>query len=42
MIRSREMRLAGHAACMVQMRNAYTILVEKPDRKRTLGRPRHR
>jgi hypothetical protein len=29
-------------AHMGQMRNACSILVEKPERKRQLGRPRHR
>jgi hypothetical protein len=24
------------------MRNIYTIIIEKPERKRPLGRPRHR
>ena len=27
---------------MEQSRNAYRVLVEKPERKRSLGRPRHR
>jgi hypothetical protein len=27
---------------MGEMRNAYSILVGKPERKRSLGRPRHR
>ena len=27
---------------MEQSRNAYTVLVEKPEGKRPLGRPRHR
>jgi hypothetical protein len=42
MILSRRMRWAGHVLCMGEMRNAYTILVGKPRRKRPLGRPRHR
>jgi hypothetical protein len=29
-------------ARMGEMRNAYTILIEKPEGKRPLGRPRHR
>jgi len=33
------MRWAGHVARMGEMRNAYTILVVKPDGKRPLGRP---
>jgi hypothetical protein len=39
MIKSRNMRWAGHVAQM-EMRNAYRILVGKPDRP--LGRPRCR
>jgi hypothetical protein len=27
---------------MVEKRNAYRLLIGKPDRKRPLGRPRHR
>jgi hypothetical protein len=41
MIKSR-MRWAGHVARMGAKRNAYRILVGKPERKRPLGRPRHR
>jgi hypothetical protein len=33
---------AGHVACMVVMRNAYKILVRRPEGKRQLGRLRHR
>jgi hypothetical protein len=36
------MRLAGHVVGMGEMRNAYSILVGKPERKRTLGRPKRR
>jgi hypothetical protein len=39
-IKSRRMRLAGHAARMGERRNAYRILVGKPEGKRPLGRPR--
>jgi hypothetical protein len=42
MIKSRRMRLPGHVARMGKKRNAYRILVGKPERKRPLGRPRHR
>jgi hypothetical protein len=35
------MRWAGYVACMEAKRNAYRVLVEKPERK-TLLRPRHR
>jgi hypothetical protein len=39
-IKSRRMRWAGHVACMGEKRNAYRILVTKPEGKRPLGRPR--
>jgi hypothetical protein len=39
-IKSRRMRWAGHVARMGEKRNAYTILVGKPEGKRPLGRPR--
>jgi hypothetical protein len=42
MIKSRRMRWAGHVARMGEKRNAYRILVGKPERKRPLGRPRRR
>jgi hypothetical protein len=42
MIKSRRMRLAGHVARMGETRNAYRILVGKPEGKRPLGRPRRR
>jgi hypothetical protein len=42
MIRSRRMRWAGHVARMWVKRNAYRLLVGKPDGKRPLGRPKHR
>jgi hypothetical protein len=42
MIKSRRMRCAMHVARMGQQRNAYRILVGKPERKRPLGRPRRR
>jgi hypothetical protein len=38
MIKSRRMRWVGHVACMGEMRNAYEILVGKPEGKRSLGR----
>jgi hypothetical protein len=38
-IKSRRMRLAGHVARM-EKRNAYKLLVGKPEGKRPLGRPR--
>jgi hypothetical protein len=36
------MRWAEHAAPMGHMRNAYNILVGKPEGKTPHGRPRHR
>jgi hypothetical protein len=39
-IKSRRMRWAGHVSRMEQKRNAYRILVGKPEGKRPLGRPR--
>jgi hypothetical protein len=42
MIKSIRMRWAGHVARMGEKRNAYRILVRKPEGKRPLGRPRHR
>jgi hypothetical protein len=41
-MKSRRMRLAGHVARMGEKRNAYRLLVGKPEGKRPLGRPRHR
>jgi hypothetical protein len=40
-IKSRRMRWAGHVARMREKRNAYRLLVRKPEGKRPLGRPRH-
>jgi hypothetical protein len=36
------MKWAGHVARMVAKRNAYRIVVGKPELKRPLGRPRCR
>jgi hypothetical protein len=41
-IKSRRMRWAGHVARMEKKRNAYRLLVGKPEGKSPLGRPRHR
>jgi hypothetical protein len=41
-IKSRRMSWAGHAARMGARRNAYRILVGKPEGKRPPGRPRRR
>jgi hypothetical protein len=42
MIKSRRMRRAGHVARMRKKRNAYKILVGKPEEKTLQGRPRRR
>jgi hypothetical protein len=42
MIKSRKMRWEPHVARMGEKRNAYRILVGKPEGKRPLGRPRRR
>jgi hypothetical protein len=41
-IKSRRMRWAGHVARMGEKRNAYRLLVGKPEGRRPLGRPRRR
>jgi hypothetical protein len=40
-INSSRMRWVGHVAQMGEKRNAYTLLVGKPEGKRPLGRRRH-
>jgi hypothetical protein len=42
MIETRTMRSAGHVASMTEKRNAYRILVGRPEGTRPLGRHRHR
>jgi hypothetical protein len=42
MIKSRRMRLVEHVARIGEKRNAYRLLMWKPEGKRTLGRPRRR
>jgi hypothetical protein len=42
MITSRRMRWAGHVASMGHKRNAYRILVGKPEGNRSLGRQRRK
>jgi hypothetical protein len=42
MLKTRRMRWAGHVARMGETRNAYRILVGKPEGKIPLGRPRRR
>jgi hypothetical protein len=42
MIKSMRIRWAGHVARMGERRNAYRILVGKPEGRRPLGRPRRR
>jgi len=41
-IKSVRMRWMGHVTCVEEMRNAFSILVRKPEGKRQVGRPRHR
>jgi hypothetical protein len=41
-IKSRRMRGVGHVAWMGEKRNAYRLLVGRPEGKRPLGRPRRR
>jgi hypothetical protein len=41
-IKSRKMRWAGHVARIGEKRNAYRLLVGKPEGKRPLGIPRRR
>jgi hypothetical protein len=40
--RIKRMRWAGREACMGKMWNAYKRLMQKPERKRLVGRPRRR
>jgi hypothetical protein len=40
-VRTRRMRGAVHVACIGEMRNAYKIVVRKPEGKRQHGRPSH-
>jgi hypothetical protein len=41
-IKSRRMMWAGHVARMGEGRDVYRLLVDSPEGKRPLGRPRHR
>jgi hypothetical protein len=41
-MKARRMRLSGHVARMGERRNAYRLLVGKPEGRRPLGRPRRR
>ena len=41
-LQSRRLSWAGHVALMEQCRNEYSVLVGKPEGKRSLERPRHR
>ena len=41
-LKSRRMRWAGHLASMGERRGVYRVLVEKPEGKRPIGRPRRR
>jgi hypothetical protein len=41
-IKARGVRWAGHVALMGDKRNAYRLVLGKPEGRRPLGRPRHR
>ena len=41
-VKSRQMRWAGHVARMAEDRGVYRVLVGKPEGRRPLGRPRCR
>jgi hypothetical protein len=41
-IKARRMRWVGHVERIVEERNAYRLLVGKPEGRRPLGRPRRR
>ena len=41
-IKSRRMRWAGHVVHMGEERGVYRVLVDKPEGRRPLGRPRRR
>jgi hypothetical protein len=41
-IKSRRMRWTGHVAPMGDGRGVYSVLIERPEGKRPLGRPRRR
>ena len=41
-VKSRQMRWAGHVARMGEDRGVHRVLVGKPERKRPLGRPRRK
>jgi len=41
-IKSRRMTWARYVTRMAEIRNAHNILVEKPEGKRPLGKPKHR
>jgi hypothetical protein len=41
-IKSKRIRWAGHVAGIGENRNAYRLLMEKPEEKRPLGRQRRR
>jgi hypothetical protein len=42
MFKSRKKRWAGHIACMGASRNAYRVLVGRPEGKRPVGKSRRR
>jgi hypothetical protein len=42
LVKSRSMRWTGHVACIGGIKNAYIILVRKPEGERPPGRHKHR
>jgi hypothetical protein len=42
MIKSRRIKSVGHAACMGEKKNGYSVSVGKPEEERPLGRPEPR
>jgi hypothetical protein len=41
-VKSRRIRWAGHVACMGEKKGVHKVLVEKPEGKRPLGKPRRK
>jgi hypothetical protein len=40
-IRKKKMRLLGQTAQVGQKKNTYSVLIEKPEEKKSVGRHRH-
>jgi hypothetical protein len=41
-MRSRELKWAGRVACMMKERDAYNVLVVRPERRRPFVKPKRR